>query len=131
MNCRAYTKEGKRCHAPALGKCVCCRYEKKHIKRFGRYCATHQKMIHQGKSVNLFNHRQFVYFIESNGLVKIGRTTDLTRRFGAIWPVLKLLGTTRQFSEQTIHSALAEFRVEGEWFKPSEQMQQFITERPT
>jgi len=73
--------------------------------------------------------RKLVYFVEANGLVKIGSTNNLNTRLGTMMPGLILLGTTKEFSELTVHRALCDLRVKGEWFKKSERISKFITEK--
>jgi hypothetical protein len=70
----------------------------------------------------------FVYFIrgESGGPIKIGYTTDITKRLNTLqtgYPdTLKLLalvpGSTKD--ELILHEEFTEYRMRGEWFKPVE-----------
>lgn len=67
--------------------------------------------------------RSVVYFASANGLVKIGYTTDLTKRLSAIGTgagvqpqVLRIVEGGRP-TERWLHKRFAKQRVYGEWFQ--------------
>lgn len=66
----------------------------------------------------------YVYFIENNGLVKIGCTKDIDRRlreFKTTMPFMRVLSVERVCNmyriEKYYHKLFAHKRVAGEWFK--------------
>lgn len=74
----------------------------------------------------------WVYFIQSNGLIKIGFSKNVKRRIvslqiGAAEPVV-LLGTIAgsQVTEKDVHRLFAKELVRGEWFKPSAMLLAYI-----
>lgn len=76
----------------------------------------------------------YVYFIKNHnsGLVKVGysknpwaRLAELRRNYGSELSVVATIKTVEK-SEVSIHAALAEFRVEGEWFFESECIKSLI-----
>lgn len=59
------------------------------------------------------------YFIESKGLIKVGKTTDIHRRLKQYRlhnPYVKLLYVHDGDIEKKIHKLLADYKVQGEWF---------------
>lgn len=75
----------------------------------------------------------FVYFIEApDGLIKIGWTSDLARRVnnlavGSSGPI-KVLATTPggRTLEAHLHERFSDDRVQGEWFKPSDDLRGLV-----
>jgi hypothetical protein len=75
-----------------------------------------------------------IYFIQakSNHLIKIGQTNNIERRLAGLKrmsPVkLRLLGYVNSglYSEPFLHNKFKESRMHGEWFKPSEELYDFI-----
>ncbi|WP_163836928.1 GIY-YIG nuclease family protein [Spartinivicinus ruber] len=76
----------------------------------------------------------YIYFVQAgeDGLIKIGRTKDVQARMCSLnsaSPVeLKLLGVfkAKDYMEKILHEEFAKYRVKGEWFKPVEEIKNFI-----
>lgn len=70
------------------------------------------------------------YFISDGTLVKIGRSVDPLRRLATFQTSspekLKIVLTLDGDRELDLHQRFAEFRVRGEWFRPSVEMLSFI-----
>jgi hypothetical protein len=87
-----------------------------------------------GKDIGYKDLNSFVYFIqgESGGAIKIGITQDIKKRIAGMQTghpdtVIELAiipGDT--FMESYIHEMFKEYRLRGEWFKPSEAILVFI-----
>lgn len=79
--------------------------------------------------------RPRVYFIEAAGLIKIGVSTNVTTRVGAIrasCPVpVKLLGSFYgdYGDERSLHMRYEEHRSHGEWFRDCRQIRAMIQAR--
>ena len=76
-----------------------------------------------------------IYFVRAEkGLIKIGITNDIKKRFGtlqAISPIkLTLLATLSGglAKEHLLHERFGSLRAHGEWFHPGEKLLQFIEE---
>lgn len=75
------------------------------------------------------------YFIQSgaDGAIKIGKTTQMSLRMSQIQngsaEVLSLIGWIHGDMEQDLHQHFAHLRIRGEWFRPEEQILEFIRER--
>ena len=77
----------------------------------------------------------FVYMLYSQGLIKIGFTTDHIRRFDSLrsmsavpMSVVWLAHGTRRI-EQMLHRGFANDRVRGEWFRLSPSIRNFLQSR--
>jgi hypothetical protein len=76
----------------------------------------------------------YVYFIRSaeTGLIKIGYTTQPEQRFRTLKSKTRetlsfdYLGPGSYQSEQRYHQVFAADRVHGEWFHPSQKLEQWI-----
>lgn len=92
------------------------------------------------RSAALSATESLVYFVERDGFVKIGTTTNLARRLrdlargGAIMPqgmtigpmtVLATMPGTRR-NEAFLHQRFAHLRLEGEWFLLEDEIRDFI-----
>jgi|TARA_R100000501_G_C2595884_1_gene94440 Meiotically up-regulated gene 113 len=77
---------------------------------------------------------KYIYFVlsEDSGLVKIGKTKDIKKRFASLQtmsPVpLRIIGCFRAHDELegTLHSRFAKYRHHGEWFKLSDEIVKLI-----
>jgi hypothetical protein len=73
-----------------------------------------------------------VYFLESNGLVKIGMTTGIEHRLKSLRtmsaiPIEYLTSTPGSYGiERALHLHFAAQRSHGEWFRPNEPMVHLI-----
>lgn len=78
----------------------------------------------------------FVYMLYSNGLVKIGFTTDPVTRFDKMRTMsaaplsLVWLAKGSRIIEGKLHRGFAADREKGEWFRPSEAIRAFLAGRP-
>lgn len=77
--------------------------------------------------------RSVVYFVsrDADGLVKIGFTSRLTARLGALRREhgdLRVLATESggREREAALHAAFADYRVVGEWFQPHPALHRYI-----
>lgn len=74
-----------------------------------------------------------VYFIEANGLVKIGHTTDIIYRYrtiAATSPVpVTLIGQIpgTRADERQLHARFDAYRSHGEWFKKEGELSEFLS----
>lgn len=78
-----------------------------------------------------------IYFLQNkNGFIKIGQTTNLKQRLKAFKNAnpenLNLLLSlpieiSDDLSEKTIHQKFKKYRYKGEWFKPNQEIYDFIT----
>ena len=78
------------------------------------------------------------YFIQSScadGLIKIGRSTDVQSRMAALATgsaaPLRLLAVIHRDVESTLHRKFAHLRRHGEWFAPHQDLLDFIREAST
>lgn len=65
------------------------------------------------------------YFILSNGLLKVGKTANLSRRlkhYKTHNPSFKVIYTYEADIEKEIHDALKDYRVRNEWFDVPESL---------
>lgn len=77
----------------------------------------------------------YVYFIKAttSGLIKIGRAVNVDKRLKSLQHIspdrLILLGVLAEtlFSETSLHTRFAESHSHGEWFKPTIELIEFIT----
>ncbi|MBX5206720.1 GIY-YIG nuclease family protein [Rhizobium sp. NZLR11] len=75
-----------------------------------------------------------IYFIETQGLVKIGYSNDPRRRFHNLSigcpTVCTLIGVTEggKAEERALHQRFTELKVRGEWFKFTAEVNSFIRE---
>lgn len=75
-----------------------------------------------------------IYFIETQGLVKIGYSNDPRRRFSSLTTgcptVCTLIGVTEGGKEEEgeLHSRFSHLRVRGEWFKFAVEVNDFLRE---
>lgn len=78
-----------------------------------------------------------VYFLDSGGLIKIGITTDIDLRLQQIGAAsaapLTVIGTMDGgFDvESAIHRQFAHLRTHGEWFKPAQELMDYIAAKAT
>lgn len=84
------------------------------------------------RSMQVTNKPSCVYFLRSNGLIKIGLTTDLPKRIAALKTasanVIELIATVagdRQL-EMKLHKRFAHLRQHGEWFAENDELKGFI-----
>lgn len=74
-----------------------------------------------------------VYFLESNGLIKIGYSTDVRRRVDQVIRTQRCGGKYLGFMpgdrkvEKHLHAVFADHREFGEWFRSSEEIMAFIS----
>lgn len=77
---------------------------------------------------------EFVYFIQSRGMVKIGFSSKIANRItelSAQNPVtVRLLAVIQggRDMERRLHEMLAEHRIKGEWFRRSDQVKAVVAE---
>jgi hypothetical protein len=76
--------------------------------------------------------KQYVYFLRSRGLIKIGFSTNPKQRIKSIqagWPhkvyVIKVVQGTRQY-EASLHARFAGLHAKGEWFRADAAIESFI-----
>lgn len=74
-----------------------------------------------------------IYFIKTNGQVKIGYTDNLNKRIAAYRthnPQAELIAEMDgdRATEKAIHKQLASDRIKGEWFNHSQQVKDYIRE---
>jgi hypothetical protein len=88
-------------------------------------------------TVRRWRHDWWIYVIESDGHVKIGRTTDVQQRLRALQTAsahaLTLRAAVREqppLVERTIHQRFAHLRVGGEWFRLGADLAAFIDTLP-
>lgn len=86
----------------------------------------------------------YIYFVEEVGrqAIKIGRSEDPFRRLGGLGTanprplrllfLIQCLSTAHAVSlEQKLHKVYAEYKIHGEWFKRSQELQVFIDKHVT
>lgn len=67
-----------------------------------------------------------VYFAEARGMVKIGFSSDTSRRMYEVDARLLATVPGSIALERAVHRLFADDRVDGEWFRPSQAIQAFI-----
>jgi hypothetical protein len=88
-----------------------------------------QSQVMEKVSLKIHSEKRLSYFILNGSFVKIGSSTNPNNRFKNIQSAnvdkLKLIYTTK-ISESELHEKFEEFRVKGEWFTYSKEIQEFI-----
>lgn len=77
----------------------------------------------------------FIYFAESGDLIKVGFSKDPLERLKALYSpngeeirIIGVLPNRTRYVEACFHQILAADRVQGEWFKRSEELMSYIRE---
>jgi len=115
-------------HAWAFG------YALVHSRAFDKHVREHGWKDHR-KQLLADIRRSVVYYVQrsSDGLIKIGFTTNLTNRLRTLvreFGPLVVLGHHQGHRgiERSMHKRFAADRVEGEWFTPSDALLAHVTE---
>ena len=95
------------------------------VRHFDR-CATH--LIEEEQMSEM---REHVYFIESQGMVKIGKAQHLTRRLHGYFthnPSFQVLGILPDWDESEVHRDLHHLRKHGEWFTDCPELRGYMND---
>lgn len=115
--CAAINRAGDRCRRESI-EFVC-------NGQFG-FCPHHFHRVWQSMSLRGLLpplEESWVYFLEKNGLVKIGTTTNLDRRMRELGGgFLRLAVPGGVALEANLHQRLDHLRVHGEWFRDEDDL---------
>jgi len=111
------------------------KYLKKYIQLDTDMASHITKQEAQRAYFNYLKKKTVVYFIESeSGLVKIGKSSNPEKRLKALQVAnsekLKIIKIINKNAEKKIQSYFKSERVNGEWFKKSQKMIDFINQYP-